>query len=174
MTERRDFYDCRAPFRLKESARHYHQLLKDHYAFLVPPGLRVLELGCGVGDLLAAVRPAQGVGIDFSPAMVELARQRHPKLDFQVAAAGEFSIAEKFDYILLSDLVNDLPDVQMVLARLHDNAHPRTRVVINFFNHLWHPILALAEKMKAKAPTLRQNWLSLADMKNLLHLARWK
>ena len=34
--------------------------------FLIPPGKRVLELGCGRGDVLAALDPAYGVGIDFS------------------------------------------------------------------------------------------------------------
>lgn len=34
--------------------------------FLVPPGKRILELGCGRGDLLAALKPSYGVGVDFS------------------------------------------------------------------------------------------------------------
>ena len=31
--------------------------------FLIPPGKRVLELGCGRGDLLASLRPSHGVGV---------------------------------------------------------------------------------------------------------------
>ena len=174
MEDRKVFYEKRAPFRIRESQRHYHRLLQRYFSFLIPPGQRVLEIGCGVGDLLAAVRPSHGVGIDFSSAMVEAARQRYPSLDFRVACAGEFSLDEQFDYILLSDLVNDLPDVQAVFARLHRFAHSRTRLVLNFFNYLWHPILGLAERMGAKAPTLPQNWLSSADMKNLLQLADWE
>src|ERR1044071_7197843 len=119
MTDRRAFYDSRAARRLREAGRFYHQLLKRHYAFLVPPGRRVLELGCGLGDLLAAVRPARGLGVDFSPAMIDLACKRHPDLEFQTADALEWSGNETFDYILLSDLVNDVPDVQAILNRLH-------------------------------------------------------
>ena len=33
--------------------------------FLIPPGKRVLELGCGRGELLAALEPSYGVGVDF-------------------------------------------------------------------------------------------------------------
>ncbi len=33
--------------------------------FLIPPGKRVLELGCGRGELLAALKPSYGVGVDF-------------------------------------------------------------------------------------------------------------
>src|SRR5437667_740732 len=116
MTDRQAFYEARAPFRPAESNRFYHRLLKKNFAFVVPPGMRVLELGCGLGDLLAAVKPARGTGVDFSPAMIELARRRHPELEFHEAEAQEFSTGEKFDYILLSDLVNDLPDVQALLT----------------------------------------------------------
>ena len=174
MIDRREFYNGHAALRPRESARHYHTLLKKHFKFVVPPRLRVLEVGCGIGDLLAAVEPARGVGVDFSPAVVELARQRHPQLEFHIASALEVPIAEKFDCILLSDLVNDLPDVQTVLTHLHEFANPNTRLVINFFNNVWRPVLAFAEKISAKAPTLQQNWLSAGDMKNLLHLAEWE
>ena len=41
------------------SRGYYRQRLMEIYRFLIPPGMRVLELGCGEGDLLAAVRPAE-------------------------------------------------------------------------------------------------------------------
>src|SRR5215468_259799 len=50
---------------------YYHQRLTQIFKFLVAPGQRVLELGCGQGDLLAALKPAVGVGVDFSIEMVE-------------------------------------------------------------------------------------------------------
>src|SRR6476660_2817856 len=131
MTDRRAFYDERAACRAREIGRYYQQLLRRYYAFWVPPGLNVLEVGCGLGDLLAAVKPARGLGIDFSEAMLSRARQRHAQLEFKVADALEFSTEEKFDYILLSDLVNDLPDVQAVLERLQKVSHPGTRLVLN-------------------------------------------
>src|SRR5215470_584265 len=127
MTDRRIFYDARAPLRMKETERAYQQILRDHYAFLVPPGLKVLEIGCSLGDLLAAVKPSRGVGVDFSPAIIELARRRYPELEFFVSEALEFSSAEKFDYILLSDLVNDVQDVQALFERLLSVSHSGTR-----------------------------------------------
>ena len=77
---------------------------------------------------------------------LRLARQRHPELEFQIADAGGVSLEEKFDYIILSDLVNDLPDVQAVLEKLRAVATPRTRLVVNFFNNLWRPVLHGAER----------------------------
>ncbi len=174
MTDRKAFYDARARFRPRETGRAYQQLLRHYFGLLVPPGAKVLEVGSSLGDLLAAVKPARGVGVDFSAKMIELARQRHPELSFEVADAAEFSSQEKFDYILLSDLVNDLPDVQAVFERLSAVAQPRTRLVVNFFNNLWRPLLRAAEKIGAKAPTPLPNWLSADDVKNLLHLTGWE
>ena len=174
MQDRREFYQQRAPFREREEKRWYHALVQRHYRFLIPAESRVLELGCGVGDLLADLRPSRGVGVDFSPAMLELARVRHPELSFVEADAAAFASEETFDYIVLSDLVNDLPDVQAVLEQVRRVAHPRTRLVLNFYNNLWRPVLSAAEAMGSKAPTQLQNWLSATDMANLLHLAGWE
>src|SRR5580693_941291 len=174
MIDRRAFYEQRAAFRPQEAGRYYHRCLQNYFTFLVPPGMRVLEVGCGLGDLLAAVKPARGMGVDFSEAMVKLARERHPDLEFQVVDANALTSPDKFDYIILSDLVNDLPDVQAVLERLQAVSKPTTRLVINFFNNLWRPVLGCAESLGGKAPTPPQNWLSHDDMANLLLLAGWE
>ncbi|MGA2232103.1 MAG: methyltransferase domain-containing protein, partial [Tepidisphaeraceae bacterium] len=60
----------------------YHRRLAEIYSFLIVPGQRVLEIGCGRGDLLASVAPSQGVGVDFSPEMITRARQRQSSLKF--------------------------------------------------------------------------------------------
>jgi len=174
MIDRRAFYDHRAALRPREANRFYQRLLRKYYQFLVPAGQSVLEVGCSLGDLLAAVKPARGVGMDFSPKMIEQARQRQAELEFHIADAAEFSSQEKFDYILLSDLVNDLPDVQAVFEKLRAVAHQRTRLVVNFFNNLWRPALQLGEKLGLKSPMPLPNWLSSADVQNLLHLAGWE
>ena len=67
--------------------RYYHDEIARIYKFLVPPGRRVIELGCGDGDLLAALKPAYGVGVDFSSARVESAQARHPELHLMAGDA---------------------------------------------------------------------------------------
>ncbi len=174
VAERKSFYDQRAGNRPDELKRRYHQLLRNYFSFLVPPGQRVLELGCGIGDLLSSLKATRAVGVDFSPTMIALAKERNPACEFHVADAAEFEAREKFDYIVMSDLVNDVPDVQRVFERARRNATPDTRLVLNFFNNLWRPVLSIAQKLGLKAPTLAQNWLSLDDVRNLLHLAGWE
>lgn len=174
MIDRQSFYDQRAPARAVESKRFYHTLLQRSFAFLIPPGLRVLEAGCALGDLLAAVKPAHGVGIDFSEENLKMARERHPNLSFEAANVEAFESKEPFDCIIASDLVNDLPDVQRFFEQMRRNSTSDTRLAINFFNTLWRPILALATMLGWKSPNPPQNWLSLSDVKNLLHLAGWE
>src|SRR6266566_3760470 len=78
--------DASAPARRSWLARgaffHDEDLL--YLKFLIPEGARVLELGCGTGDLLAALKPSLGVGVDFSESMVAQARKAHPDLTFVV------------------------------------------------------------------------------------------
>jgi SAM-dependent methyltransferase len=174
MSDRRAFHDQRAQERARARGSAYQRLLQRCFRFLVPPGQRVLEVGCGTGDLLAAVAPARGVGVDFSPAILDEARARHPGLIFCEADGARIRSEERFDYILLADVVNDVPDVQALLENLQHSACQHTRLVLNFQNNLWRPILAAAEFLGLKAPTLPQNWLSLDDVRNLLHLAGWE
>ena len=98
--------------------RYFHAELLKQMRFLVPPGASVLEVGCGVGTLLGDLQPARGLGIDFSPEMIRLAQENKPGLDFRVADAHALDIDEKFDFIILSNLVGDLTDIQQVLAGL--------------------------------------------------------
>ncbi|HYO15159.1 MAG TPA: glycosyltransferase [Thermoanaerobaculia bacterium] len=150
----------------------YHRRLERVYRFLVPPGERVLEVGCGTGDLLASLEPAGGVGIDFSAEMVRQAAAKHPHLRFLEADAhGIAGLSETFDVVILSDLINDAWDVQRLLEAIRPLAHRRTRVILNFYNRFWELPLALAQKLKLARPVLYQNWLTVEDVRNLLHLA---
>jgi SAM-dependent methyltransferase len=156
-------------------ARSYHRRLAHIYQFLVPPGLRVLELGCSEGDLLEAVRPAGGVGVDFSPRMIEQARERHPGLQFVEADAHDLSsLTGTFDVILLSDLLHDVWDVQGLLAGLSRLCHPGTRLIANFYSRLWEAPLALASRVGLARRLLKQNWLTVPDVTNLLHLSDFR
>src|SRR5579862_192754 len=73
--------------------------------FVIPEGARVLELGCCTGDLLAALKPSFGVGVDLSGRAIEQARRCYPDLDFRVGdiEAPEFmqSLPGPFDFIVI-------------------------------------------------------------------------
>ena len=150
----------------------YHQRLAEIFRFYVSPNMRVLEIGCADGRLLASLEPAYGMGIDFSTEMVERAKKKHPNLTFIHADAHDLSaIDETFDVIILSDLVNDLWDVQRVFEQVKSICTPRTRIIINFYSRLWQWVLGMAKLFNLATPNLYQNWLTREDVKSLLGLA---
>jgi SAM-dependent methyltransferase len=150
----------------------YHRRLAEVYRFLVSPGQRVLEIGCGFGELLASVQPTRGVGVDFSAEAIKRAAARHPTLEFIHADAHDLSfLKETFDVIILSDLVNDSWDVQRVFEQVRPLCTPRTRLVLNVYSNLWQAVLTLAQKLHLAAPMLEQNWLTTSDLRGMLNLA---
>ena len=155
----------------KRVGAFYHRLMQHYYRFFIPPGLRVLELGCGHGDLLASLKPQYGVGVDFSEVMLLVACQKHPKLTFVQADVHEIAFNKKFDIIILSDLVNDLWDVQCVLQIIRNLSHPGTRVFINFYNNVWRLPLSIVKWLGLGFEVLEQNWFSPHDIVNLLKLS---
>jgi SAM-dependent methyltransferase len=151
--------------------KYYRQRVNDLHRLLIPPGMSILELGCGHGDLLAHLSPSYGVGVDFSADMLKCARQKYPSLRFETGDAHNFDAGEQFDFIILSDLVNDLWDVQRVFEVAARHSHPGTRIIVNFYSHLWQGPRRLAEMLGITKPLLTQNWLTADDMSNLLELA---
>ncbi len=152
--------------------RWYHRRLTEIYRYLINPNQRVLEIGCGTGSLLASLQPAQGVGVDFSPEMIARAKKNHPECEFHLADAHDLSsLNGEFDIIILSDTVNDLWDVQRALEEAHRLCAPHTRLILNFYSHLWQLPLNLAQRLNLAAPMLRQNWLTREDIDNMLRLA---
>src|SRR3954471_12840190 len=87
----------------------YHEDDRKFMQFLIPPGKRVLELGCGHGNLLAALKPSYGVGIDFGAATIARAKSLHPELNFVLGDAEDpdtlATIEGPFDYIVMADTI---------------------------------------------------------------------
>jgi len=158
--------------------RFYYEEDVKYMRFLVPEGLRVLDLGCGTGHLLASLKPAHGVGLDFSPQMVAVARRDHPGLQFVLGDAEDSAAIDAlegpFDAIVLSDTIGSLEDCQATLALLHRLCTPETRVIVAYYSHMWEPILGFAAWLGLRMPATEQNWLSSGDIANLLDLANFE
>jgi ubiquinone/menaquinone biosynthesis C-methylase UbiE len=154
----------------KRRNRFYHKIIEKQYTFMIPEGSRVLEIGCGTGDLLNAVKPSVGVGVDFSEKFLSIARSKYPHLNFVNANASDFSTGESFEFIIISDLLTSLWDIQKVLQNLRNLTAPHTKIIISTYNYIWEPILRFGESLRLKARQPLQNWLTVKDIKNLLEL----
>ena len=165
--------------RFQQRNSTYYTDLRRLHRQLVAPGLRVLQIGCGLGDLLADLEPGCGVGMEADPRLAAAAQARHNRLRIVCGAPEDISPAllgepEPFDVIVLSNSLNTLADVQAVLERLAACCHSRTRLVISFHNWLWQPLLKAAETLGQRRPQPPESWLTPGDVTNLLDLAGWE
>ena len=79
-----------------ENNASYYRDDRRYLKFIIPEGARVLDLGCGTGSLLSALKPSRGVAVDFSPAMIAKAKATYPNLEFVLGDVGKSAHA-RFD-----------------------------------------------------------------------------
>jgi len=154
----------------KRRNRFYHKSIEKYLSFIIPAGKRVLEIGCSNGDLLNAVKPSYGAGIDFASGFIENASKKYPHLHFFTDDIENLQLRDTFDYIILSDLVNCLWDVQAAMHNIRQLCHAQTRIVISQYNYLWEPVLKTGELLRLKHKQPAQNWFSTSDIDNILEL----
>ena len=158
----------------KRKAKYYHDTLEKLYAFLIPKNSRVLEIGSGTAELLQSVGPAYGMGIDLAEEMIVVASKKYPHHHFVQMDAQNLSLQEKFDYVIMSDLIGNLEDVQKAFEEVHKVTDNHSRFIVSYYNTLWEPVITFAEKIGLKMRQPTQNWLSQGDIQNLLELANFE
>lgn len=164
--------DKRDAYRSKNA--YYYEEIERVARFYVPKGSSVLEIGCSTGHLLASMEPGRGVGIDLSPKTIEQARKNHPDLEFIVGDAHELPIEEKFDYVILSDVLGYVDDIWTVFRNLRKVMTPNSRLILTYYNFAWQGILQAGAMLGYKMPVPAQNWLGQQDVANLLELNGFK
>jgi ubiquinone/menaquinone biosynthesis C-methylase UbiE len=130
-----DFFDAHA------SADEYDVFTPETNARLIaaiirllrlPPGARVADLGCGSGVFCDLLRKAgyASVGLDISPKLIELGRQKYPGVEFHVGDVEQLPFpAESLDGVLLSGVVHHLPDPSRCAAEAFRVLKPGGRFV---------------------------------------------
>jgi len=154
--------------------RYSHEEHFRFLSFLVPEGMRVLDLGCGSGNLLALLKPSYGVGIDFNEKLIGSAISTYPDLHFIIGDIENTEIIHQligpFDIIIISDVIGEVDDIEIFLKNLHEHCTSDTRIIISYYNTLWGPFIKIGEALGLKKPQVEQNWLSTADIRNIIEL----
>lgn len=173
MNSQINYFNALSAKRVKQrrAKRYYWDDITKHCSYFVHEDMSVLEIGCGTGELLHNLNAKRKVGIDFSEGMIAEATKQFPDLELKLMAAENIQLHEKFDLVILSNLIGYVDDIQDVFTQLHKVCHPQTKIMVTYYNFLWEPILKLGEWMGYKTKTPNQNWLSLSEINNLLNLS---
>ncbi len=161
----------RTPDYWRKKNSYYYTWLDKVYSWNVRRNSRVLHVGCEAGDLLAAVKPSYGVGIDTDQGMIEAAKQRFPDYHFEVQDPHNIHIDGTFDYILICNSIGSWSDIQAVLENLRQYTHENTRIIITYYSYLWEGLLRTGSLLGMRRPNSYQNWLPPEDIINLLKLS---
>jgi len=172
------FYNELASARARNVARWrgYYDAIARLFSGFIADDARVLEIGCGIGQMIARVRGISRMGIDCAPVMIEEAARRTPSdVEFHVADITEEQPHRTFDVIFMVDTINMLSDVEKALHTIRSSyCHERTRLIVTFHSIFWKPFLSLAGTLGLKTNVGGQNWLSSHDVRSLLVLTNFE
>lgn len=134
----------------KKRYSYYWNDITNYYNYFIHEEDSVLEVGCGTGDTISKLKGKKKAGLDFSPAMIEVAKKQHPSIDFYLMDAADISLTEKFDVIVLSSVIGCVDNVLDVFNSLKAVCHEHTRIIISYYNYLWEPFLKFGELIGIK------------------------
>lgn len=158
----------------KQKNWYYYLNLISLYRLYIPEGVHVLEIGCGTGDVLAALKPAAGRGIDTSGEMIAIAEKKHaanPHLKFEKEDITQEAAVFPEEYIFSADVLEHVSDMPSFLRHLAQRARPDATVVVSVANPLWEPLLMVAEKLGMKMPEGPHTRYSIKDTERFLREA---
>ena len=176
----KDFFNSTEMNREKwlRKGRTFH---KEDIKFLkeiIPEKSNILELGCGNGHLLSALKPNYGLGIDFSKKLVTEAKNKHHNLNFIKADIEELpkTIGKKtkFDFIIICDTIGYLEDITQTLDNIHHFFTEDTRLIVSYYSPLWAPFLNLATLLKLKMVNINSTLLGTSDISNFLNNSHYQ
>lgn len=153
---------------------YFHNTLKEIFKSFVPEDSKVLQVGYGLGDILAAMFPKTAVSVDNDESIILSASKRYPHIKFLNADISKLSLREKFDYVIFPNSVEYLYDVQAALENVKKYLNKDSNTVITSVNPRWEQLFYVLEKLKLKRPELPKNWFRLEDLKNIVEVSGYE
>ncbi len=122
----------------------------------IPDPDRMVDLGCGPGTSTAVLRArwprAECVGLDSSPAMLEVARRSDPGVDWHVGDIGTWAPEAPFDLIFSNAALHWVPDHATLLPRLMQGLRPGGALAVQMPANTAAPYQLAAERLRQRDP----------------------
>lgn len=132
----------------KTKYSYYYESLKKLLGSIIPKKQKVLEVGCGTGDLLASLNPKYGYGMDISLQMIKIAdiKYNHEKsLKFSTILPSDY-----FEYIFMTDVIEHLEKPLETFGQVVKLMDKNSKFIITMANPIWEPLLMIWEKLGLK------------------------
>lgn len=169
------------PDRYHQFQRERFAPFEDLYALIkVRPGLRVIDLGCGTGELTARLAErlpdSEVLGIDNSPEMLARAKQlEHPRLRFELQAIE--TVEGSWDLVFSHAAIQWVDDHRWLVPKLFSLVRPAGQLVVQLPSNHGHPTHTLIETIASEEPFRRalggwsRQWptLSIEEYAQLLY-----
>lgn len=150
----------------KKNNSFYYNNLKKLLKSTIPADKKVLEIGCGTGDILVSLMPKKGYGMDLSSRMVSIAKRKHGKSKYLTFSTSYPK--EKYDYIFMTDVIEHLEEPEKVFKKISSLMHKNSIFVNTMANPRWEPLLMFWEKMGWKMPEGDHNRIEYQIIKKIL------
>lgn len=137
----------------------YYNTLKQCFLAAVPGEFRgrVADVGCGTGQILAALHPRSGLGVDLSARMIAAARAvfaDRSELRFIVSPAADVPSMEpeRFDAVISADMLEHADDWRAAVSTMVEVCRPGGIIALSTPNPTWALPLWVLEKARLKMP----------------------
>ena len=129
------------------------------------PNERILDLGCGTGQLTEKIAEADAevIGIDSAPEMIEKAQQNYPNIKFQVVDARNFELSQPVDAVFSNAVLHWIPQADDVISSICESLKPGGRFIAEFggrgnIESIVKALYAALEKMGFNNPSDLNPW----------------
>lgn len=153
----------------KKKYSYYYSNIKLLLSEFVPHNKKVLEVGCGTGDLLASLKSKHGFGMDLSSEMIKIAQKKYTGLKFSTKYPNE-----KYDYIFMTDVIEHLEKPQVVINKISNLMNKDSIFINTMANPIWEPLLMLWEKLGLKMPEGPHKRIKYKDIELMVNKAGMK
>lgn len=150
----------------------YHDSISRLVTGIVPPGQDVLELGTGYGEILSALAPRRGVGLNVAEELTREAARRNPGLEFSTVDVDEVALPEGFRpaYVVMANMLDYVCDIWSVLREVKARSADETTLIVTSSNPIWQPLLRAASFCGLRFPESPRNFITNRDLFNVLEL----
>jgi len=151
---------------------YYHKSLESYLKLLIPEDAKVLEFGCRKGEFLNSLENIDKTGVDYYEFIKHLKKSKSWNyVDYRHVGG----LKKRFDYIILSDTLSELENIQSFIGDIAGFCHDQTKVIVLSYNYLWKPILDLSSFIGLHMKPIKEpNWLTEQDIDNIFSLEHFE